>query len=100
MRWGRGCLVRSGYVALALAAGMIAGATMAQAQPADELIASYRALNSACRGGSGDDPRTQKACVERDRVVAGLQQAGYCYGRRGQIGAQMSWHRCGPDSLR
>lgn len=93
-------VMRSGYAALALAAGMIAGATMAQAQSADELIASYRALNSACRGGSGDDPRTQKACAERDRVVTGLQLAGYCYGRRGQVGAQMSWHRCGLDSLR
>ncbi len=38
--------------------------------------------------------------AERDRIVAGLQQAGYCYGRRGQVGAQMSWHRCGLDSLR
>jgi hypothetical protein len=95
-----GSLVRSGYAALALAAGMIAGATMAQAQSADELIASYRALNSACRGGSGDDPRTQRACVERDHAVAALQKAGYCYGRRGQVGAQMSWHRCGADSLR
>lgn len=93
-------LVRSGYAALALAAGMIAGATIAQAQSADELIASYRALNSACRGGSGDDPRTQKACAERGRAVTGLQQAGYCYGQRGQVGAQMNWHRCGPDSLR
>lgn len=93
-------VVRPGYVVLALAAGMLAGVAMAQAQSVDELIASYRALNSACRGGSGDDPRTQKACAERDRAVTGLQQAGYCYGRRGQIGAQMSWHRCGADSLR
>lgn len=93
-------VARSGYAALGLAAGMIAGAAIAQAQSADELIASYRVLNSACRGGSGDDPRTQKACAERDRIVAGLQQAGYCYGRRGQVGAQMSWHRCGLDSLR
>lgn len=93
---GRG---RSGYAALFLVAGMVAGAATAQAQSADELIASYRKLNSACRGGSGDDPRTQKACAERDRIVAGLQRVGYCYGRRGQIGAQMSWHRCGADSL-
>ncbi|CAD5260358.1 exported hypothetical protein [Bosea sp. 62] len=93
-------VARSGYVALSLAAIMAAGTAMVQAQSGDELIASYPALNSTCRGGSGDDPRTQKACAERDRVVAGLQQAGYCYGRRGQIGAQMSWHRCGADSLR
>lgn len=93
-------VARSGYVALVLAAIMVAGIAMAQVQSGDELIANYRALNSICRGGSGDDPRTQKACAERDRVVAGLQQAGYCHGRRGQIGAQMSWHRCGADSLR
>lgn len=85
---------------LVLVAGMVAGAAMAQALSGDELLASYRSLNSACRGGSGDDPRTQRACAERDRVVSALQQAGYCYGRRGQIGAQMSWHRCGADSLR
>lgn len=96
-------IMRSGYAVLALAAlgmGAIAAMAQAQAQSGDELIASYRSLNSACRGGSGDDPRTQTACAERDRVVARLQQAGYCYGRRGQVGAQMSWHRCGPDSLR
>jgi hypothetical protein len=79
---------------------MLAGAAVAQAPSGDELLARYRSLNSACRGGSGDDPRTQQACVERDRVVAALQRSGYCHGRRGQIGAQMSWHRCGPDSLR
>ena len=85
---------------LVLTASMIAGAAMAQAMSEDELLADYRSLNSACRGGSGDDPRTQRACAERDRIVAALQQAGYCYGRRGQVGAQMSWHRCGADSLR
>lgn len=90
--------VRSGCVALVLAASMIAG--VAVAQSGDALIARYSSLNSACRGGSGDSPRTQRACAERDQVVAALQQAGYCYGRRGQIGAQMSWHRCGADSLR
>lgn len=101
MRLGmRNFLRPGGMAALALAAGMIVGTASAQTPAVDELLASYGSLNSACRGGSGDDPRTQRACAERDRVVSALQRAGYCYGRRGQVGAQMSWHRCGPDSLR
>lgn len=93
-------VVRSGCMTLTLAASLIAGLAVTQAASGNELIASFRSLNSACRGGSGDDPRTQRACAERDRVASALQQAGYCYGRRGEVGAQMIWHRCGPDSLR
>ena len=90
----------SGRAALVLAASLAVGVALAQAPSGDELIASYNVLNSRCRGGSGDDARTHKARAERDRVVAALQLAGYCFGHRGQVGAQMSWHRCGPDSLR
>lgn len=60
-------VVRSGCMTLALAASLIAGLAVTQAASGNELIASFRSLNSACRG---------------------------------EVGAQMSWHRCGPDSLR
>jgi hypothetical protein len=86
--------------ALILLAGSLSGAALAQAPRGDELIAIHRQLNSMCRGWSGDDPHTQQVCEVRDRLGGTLQKAGYCFGRRGQAGAQMSWHRCGPDSLR
>jgi hypothetical protein len=86
--------------ALLLLAGSFSGAASAQAPRSEELIAIHQQLNGMCRGWSGDDPHTQQVCDVRDRLGGALKQAGYCFGRRGQVGAQMSWHRCGPDSLR
>ncbi|WP_315742232.1 MULTISPECIES: hypothetical protein [unclassified Bradyrhizobium] len=56
--------------------------------------------NSRCRGGAADAPTTAAACAERQRYDTSLNLLGQCYGKRGQIGADMAWHPCGPDSLR
>ena len=56
--------------------------------------------NENCRGGHGDDPRTDAACAARETYYAKLRVIGWCYGKRGQLGYQMSWHKCGPDSLK
>lgn len=92
--------IRISFGASLLLLGLIADPAGAQAPRGDELVAIHRTLNGMCRGWSGDDPHTQEVCEVRDRVGAVLKQTGHCYGRRGQAGAQMSWHRCGADSLR
>lgn len=67
---------------------------------ATDQIEQWRVQNSLCRGLPGDDPRSQAACARREQLQAGLQRTGWCYGKQGQIGAEMQWHRCGRDSLR
>ncbi|WP_027162329.1 hypothetical protein [Mesorhizobium sp. WSM1293] len=40
---------------------------------------SYLDLNEQCRGGSGDDPDTIKACDQREEVSAQLRQLHVCF---------------------
>jgi len=56
--------------------------------------------NEKCRGGHGDDPQTDAACAARETYNAKLRAVGWCYGKHGQLGYQMSWHRCAPGSIR
>ena len=63
------------------------------------LIADWTRLNSLCRGGSGDDPATMKACGERDALTPRIEAAGWCYGQKGQFGYQYRWHACTARSL-
>lgn len=49
--------------------------------------------NDLCRGGAGSS--TDKACDLRDMLVSDLKRVGWCYGRPGEVGAQMTWHECG-----
>ena len=53
--------------------------------------------NDRCRGGGVDD--VWAACAERTEYVEALHAHGMCYGKQGQIGADMVWHRCGPGSI-
>jgi hypothetical protein len=66
----------------------------------EALVSQWQDLNGQCRGGSGNEQKTQDACVQRERVSLKLGQAGYCYGRRGEHGYQMKWHVCVADSIR
>jgi len=67
---------------------------------AERLIQMERAANSRCRGGSGDELHTWEACGERTAYGRILGMMGWCYGRRGEAGYQMQWHRCTPTSIR
>lgn len=74
---------------------------------AGRLESRWADLNEQCRGGSGDDPRTMRACDEREKVDVQLTQAGWCYGSLSEARANLSmadrtvgWHPCGPDSCR
>lgn len=66
----------------------------------EALLQSWHTLNTKCRGGSGDKPETHLACDQREKVSAQLERLGRCYGKKGQAGYQMEWHRCGRDSNR
>ena len=54
----------------------------------------WREQNTLCRGLHGDDPRTQPACDERQRLGRALYRQGWCYGEKGQTSDRMQWHRC------
>lgn len=74
---------------------------VANAQTSTEaLLAIEGELNSMCRGWSGDDPHTGKVCDVRDSMHKLLGTMGYCYGKQGQAGYQMQWHKCTGGSNR
>jgi hypothetical protein len=54
------------------------------------LVRLWAQENEKCRGGHGDDPRTDAACAARETYDAKLRAIGWCYGKRGQSGYQMS----------
>ncbi|MFC3690862.1 hypothetical protein [Chenggangzhangella methanolivorans] len=85
-------LVAAACFAIALLAPADASA---RSDAFEALIAQWTDLNSACRGGSGDDPKTMKACDERETIGARLKKGGWCYGRPGDAGYQRNWIRCG-----
>lgn len=94
--------VSSKHVVVALFAYTI-GIQSPLAQSKDDpktMISLWGQANGQCRGGSGHDPKTFAACDERDAYGKRLAQLGWCYGRKGELGYQMSWHRCTPSSLR
>jgi hypothetical protein len=62
------------------------------------LLQDYAAYNTRCRGGSGDDTATFQACGARDYVGWLLGNLGWCYGREGEAGFEMKWHRCAENS--
>ena len=97
---------RMKLLTIALLAGLLSG--LAAPQPAraggdgddnsggdvEALITEWQALNDTCRGGSGDDPDTMKACDSRDDVTTKLNDAGWCYGHDGQAEYQREWEAC------
>lgn len=88
------------WTAVLIATISAVGASSAKEQTAPEqLIEQWREQNSLCRGLHGDDPRMQPACDARQRSGRALDAQGWCYGKKDQMGYQMKWHPCGPDSL-
>lgn len=67
---------------------------------AQNILSAEDTLNGFCRGWRGDKPETQEACIARDKLVAVLKDNGWCYGKKGQAGYQMKWHKCTNDSER
>lgn len=65
----------------------------AAAQDARKLIQEWNDLNSKCRGGSGDDPLTLKYCEARELLTSRIEQLGYTYGCKNDIGADARWRK-------
>ena len=68
--------------------------------PLKTMISAEHDLDVMCRGGSPEEFVTVEACKQRDKLVKTLHGKSYCYGKKGQAGANMQWHKCGPNSLR
>jgi hypothetical protein len=67
----------------------------------NEFIFVERQLNSLCRDATTDDEKlVLTVCDIRGRLAKALNRRGYCYGMRGQTGAEQRWHRCTFRSLR
>jgi hypothetical protein len=56
------------------------------------LIKLWKQENEKCRGGFGDDPRTDAACAARKTYEAKLRAIGWCYEYQGA--ATIDWHKC------
>ncbi len=78
---------------------MVAGQAQGQVSYPKGQIDQAERLNDKCRGGSGDDPNTQKACDQRDTAYNKLAKDGWCYGKPGDAGYQRTWQRCVPSSI-
>ena len=52
----------------------------------DDLISDWHEENEGCRGGSGDDPNTEKACDRRSAIALKIEEIGWCYGKEGEFG--------------
>ncbi|WP_151743011.1 MULTISPECIES: hypothetical protein [unclassified Acinetobacter] len=65
-------------------------------------IEQVEKLNDKCRGGSGDDPATIKACDKRDQFVKNVEKKGYCYGALNKDASvsQYQWLPCKIDATR
>jgi hypothetical protein len=69
--------------------------SLAQAGPRPGgLISQWTRLNTLCRGGSGDDPKTMQACEARQDIGRKIDKANWCYGKKGQYAYQYEWHAC------
>ncbi len=65
----------------------------------NEIITVYNELNGYCRGGSGEE--TFAWCGVRDLLYKYMiTERNLCFGKEGQISADMTWHKCGRGSLR
>jgi hypothetical protein len=69
-------------IAVAAIVLLSAGAqAQAQAASINAQIKTWTELNRACRGGSGDSPKTWEACNQREAAGAILKQNGLCQGK-------------------
>ncbi|AWN47602.1 hypothetical protein DK419_15860 [Methylobacterium terrae] len=81
--------------------GLAAAGSVARAGPPDDaprLVGDWRTLDTACRGGRGDDPATRDACARRDAADRRLDAAGRCDGRPGDAGYQRVRRPCAGTS--
>jgi hypothetical protein len=56
------------------------------------LVGAWKEENEKCRGGAGDDPKTNAACAARQNYGTQLRALGWCYEDQGA--ATLDWHPC------
>jgi hypothetical protein len=71
---------RKATIAVAAMLFLSAGAE-AQTTSINAQIKTWTELNRACRGGSGDSPKTWDACNQREAAGAILKKNGLCQGK-------------------
>lgn len=81
-------------LSLAACADAPSGAPAASGQDTVSMIATWDRLNQNCRGGSGNDPATQRACDQRDALYDRIEAAGFCFGENDTYGYEMKWAVC------
>jgi len=65
-----------------------------------DLINKMQPLDDACRGGSGDNPRTISICKKRDAVINQIAASGWCYGPDDAPEYKKDWVLCKPQEQR
>jgi hypothetical protein len=60
----------------------------APANAQSPMIQGWLAVNTQCKGGLADDPKTKKACARRDELSAKLKRRGCLYQEDGD------WWKC------
>lgn len=58
------------------------------------LVSLHESMNDQCRGGSGDNPDTQRYCDRRDAIYKEIERRGWCWGPDSAVGADKSWVEC------
>lgn len=90
-------------VAFTLAAALVASPVMAAEKSAccspgweaTDLLTAESVLDGRCRGSNNDNKdMIGYSCQARQAVISALDKLGWCYGKTGQISADMRWHKC------
>jgi len=93
-------------VGVILAAVLPVNAVQSQSQSKEvmTLLRYEKLLDGICRSHIPDSPHAHDkraaACCGRTLMNVRLNQLGWCYGKRGQTGADQRWHRCTRESHR
>jgi hypothetical protein len=90
--------MRAGISWLVSAMIVFAGPASADGELAALLLQDHARYNRLCRGGAGDSSNTFIACGARDYAGWLLNGLGWCLGREGEAGFEMSWHLCEASS--
>jgi hypothetical protein len=90
-------------VVFALVAALVAAPAVAAGQSAccaseweaTDLLTAESLLEGICRGSTSDNKdMLGYSCQARQAVISALDKLGLCYGKTGQVAADMRWHKC------
>ncbi|WP_162560842.1 hypothetical protein [Methylobacterium durans] len=90
--------MRITFSAIGLSIAFIASAHAEPRPSVEQLLKAEAQATLICRG-STDELKIQEGCAWRDRLVGRLAQEGYCWGKKGQIEGDKTWHKCKAGSI-